>query len=513
MTQCIASIDVGTTGARCALIDLNGRILASEYCEYGAVYLKPGWVEQDADEMIGVAMDVCRATVAKSGVRPDQIAAVGFSTQRSVTVPVYEDGRKVRLALSWQDSRTGAEVADMARVIDPEEYYQISGMPMGTTWNITKMLWMRKNEPGLYNKTHKFVQLQDATLHAFGADKFYTDMGDMAFYGIWDVGKQEWSEKLCSLFDVSPEMFGTPIACGTQVAEVSARVAERTGFAAGTPVCVGGGDQNCAAVGMGSARSGIATASLGTGGLVMLSVDRRIPGFGGMMVTNHAAPGMWEMEALSNAAAGAYRWFRDVIGTAEKQAESANGRSAYDALNDLASAAQPGSKGLLFMPYLGSAATPRWNANARAAFIGMAFTHGRPEMTRAIMEGVALEVRDMLEGWIKAGVEITTLRLGGGATKSALWNQIQADVYGRPVETLVTSETAVLGAAILAGVGAGLFGSVPEAVDQMVRVKDRVEPNLKNHAVYEEMYRAFVCAYEGLASSGAYDQLARIQAG
>jgi xylulokinase len=164
------------------------------------------------------------------------------------------------------------------------------------------------------------------------------------------------------------------------------------------------------------------------------------------------------------------------------------------------------------MPYLGSAATPRWNANARAAFIGMAFTHGRAEMARSIMEGVALEVRDMLEGWFKAGVEITTLRLGGGATKSPLWNQIQADVYGRPVETLVTSETAVLGAAILAGVGAGLFESVPEAVDQMVKVKDRVEPNLKNHAIYEEMYRAFACAYEGLASSGAYDQLARIQA-
>jgi xylulokinase len=505
-------MDVGTTGARCALIDLTGRIVASEYCEYGAIYLKPGWVEQDADEMIAVAMDVCKMTVANSAIRPEQIAAVGFSTQRSVTVPVYEDGRKVRLALSWQDSRTGAEVADMSKLIDPEEYYQISGMPMGTTWNVTKMLWMRKNEPELYRKTHKFVQLQDATLHAFGADRFYTDMGDMAFYGVWDVGKLEWSERLCTLFDVPPDLFGEPTPCGVQVAEVTPRVAEKTGLAVGTPICVGGGDQNCGAVGMGSARNGIATATLGTGGLVMLSLDRRIPGFGGMMVTNHAVPGMWEMEALSNAAAGAYRWFRDVVGTAEKQAESANGRSAYDALNDLASAAQPGSRGLLFMPYLGSAATPRWNSNARAAFIGMAFTHGRAEMTRAIMEGVALEVRDMLEGWFKAGVEVAALRLGGGATKSALWNQIQADVYGRPVETLKTSETAVLGAAILAGVGAGIFKSVQEGVDQMVKVKDRVEPNLRNHAIYEEMYQAFVYAYEGLASSGAYDQLARIQA-
>lgn len=512
MEQYLASVDVGTTGARCALIDLHGKIFASEYCEYGAVYPKPGWVEQDADEMIAVTMQVCRATIAKAGIQPTQVAAIGFSTQRSVTIPVHKDGSKVRPALSWQDSRTGAEVADMLQLIDAEEYYQISGMPMGTTWNITKMLWMRKNEPELYKKTFKFVQLQDAVLFAFGADQFYTDMGDMAFYGVWDVGKLEWSQKLCSLFEVTPEMFGTPITAGTQVAEVNAQVSEKTGFAVGTPICVGAGDQNCGAVGMGSARSGIATATLGTGGLVMLSLDRRIPGFGGMMVTNHAVPGMWEMEGLSNAAASTYRWFRDAVGTSEKQMESTTGRDAYEYLNDLASGAQPGSKGLLFMPYLGTAATPRWNSNARAAFIGMSFAHGRAEMSRAIMEGVALEVRDMMEGWFNAGIDITTLRLGGGATKSQLWNQIQADVYGRPVETLKTSETAVLGAAILAGVGAGLFQCVQEGVDQMVKVKDRVEPNLKNHAIYEEMYKAYVCAYEGLTTSGAYDQLARVQA-
>jgi xylulokinase len=511
MDQYLAGVDVGTTGARCALIDLRGKIVASEYYEYGATYPKPGWVEQDVDEMIAVAMQVCKATMVKSAIKPEQIAAIGFSTQRSVTVPVYKNGSKVRPALSWQDSRTGAEVADMLKLIDAEDYYQISGMPMGTTWNITKMLWMRKNEPELYKKTYKFVQLQDAVLFAFGADQFYTDMGDMAFYGVWDVGKLEWSERLCSLFDVAPELFGTPAVPGMQVARVSAQVAEKTGFAVGTPICIGAGDQNCGAVGMGSARSGIATATLGTGGLVMLSLDRRIPGFGGMMVTNHAVPGMWEMEGLSNAAGSTYRWFRDVVGTYEKEQEGATGRDAYDYLNDLAGQSEPGSKGLLFLPYLGTAATPRWNPNARSAFIGMSFAHGRAEMSRAIMEGVALEVRDMMDGWFKAGVEITTLRLGGGATKSALWNQIQADVYGLPVETLKTSETAVLGAAILAGVGAGLFKTVQEGVDVMVEVKDRVEPNLKNHAIYEEMYQAFVSAYEGLASSGAFDQLARIQ--
>jgi xylulokinase len=307
-------------------------------------------------------------------------------------------------------------------------------------------------------------------------------------------------------------MFGKPAPAGTQVGTVSPAISAKTGFAVGTPVCVGAGDQNCGVVGMGSIESGLATVTLGTAGLAILSLDKRIPGFGGLMITNHACPGMWEMEGLSNAAASSYRWFRDVIGTLEKEQEGTTGRSAFEYLNDLAAKAPAGSKGLLYLPYLGTAATPRWNANARSAFIGMSFAHGRSEMTRAVLEGVALEVRDMLDGWFKAGVDIKGMRLGGGATKSQMWNQIQADVYGRPVQTLKVGESTVLGAALLGGVGAGVFKSIKEGVDTLVQVTGELEPNMKNHAVYEEMYQAYVKAYEGLASSGAFDQLAKIQA-
>jgi len=220
---------------------------------------------------------------------------------------------------------------------------------------------------------------------------------------------------------------------------------------------------------------------------------------------------MWEMEGLSNAAASSYRWFRDVVGTKEKDLEASSGRSAYDYLNDLAKQAPVGSKGLLYLPYLGTAATPRWNANARSAFIGMSFAHGRAEMTRAVMEGVALEIRDMMDGWIKAGVSLDVLRLGGGATKSHFWNQIQADVYGRPVEILKVGESTVLGAALLGGVGAGVFKSIEEGVNTLVKVVESVEPNMENHKVYEELYQAYVMAYDGLANSGAFNKLAAIQ--
>lgn len=507
----LAGVDVGTTGARCAIFDLQGNLIASDYREYGATYPKPGWVEQDLDDLVNQTMVACAGAITKAGIPAEEIASVGFSTQRSVTIPVDRDGKAVRPMLSWQDARTGAEVQDMLKLIDAGEYYATSGMPMGTTWCITKLLWMRKNEPELLERTYKVVQNQDAILKAFGADDYYTDMSDMAFYGVWDVEKVQWSEKLTSLFEVSPDLFGKPTLPGTQVGTIQADVAAKTCFAVGTPICVGAGDQNCGVVGMGSIKGGMATVTLGTAGLAILSLDQPIPGFGGMMITNHAVPGMWEMEGLSNAAASSYRWFRDVVGTHEKELEKADGQSAYEYLNALAAQAPVGSRGLLYLPYLGTAATPRWNANARSAFIGMSFAHGRPEMVRAVLEGVVLEVRDMMDGWLKSGVEIEVLRLGGGATKSDMWNQIQADVYGRPVQTLKVGESTVLGAALLGGVGAGVFASIAEGVDEMVEVTAELEPNMANHAVYEEMYQAYALAYEGLTSSGAFDKLAEVQ--
>lgn len=507
----LAGIDVGTTGARCVIFDIEGNIVDGEYREYGATYPKPGWVEQDVMELVAQTMAACKAAVAKSGVNPKDIASVGFSTQRSVTTPIDQAGKPVRPMIGWQDARTGAEVAEMTQLIAPQKYYNTSGMPMGTTWIITKVLWMRKNEPETFAKIYKVVQNQDVVLKAFGADDFYTDVSDMAFYGVWDMPRVEWSKELCDLFKVSPDLFGKPTRPGTQVGTIGPDIAEKTGFAVGTPFCVGAGDQNCGVVGMGSIKSGMATVTLGTAGLAIATLDKPIDGIGGLMITNHAVPGLWEAEGLTNAAASSYRWFRDTVGTLEKELEAKNGRSAYEYLNDLAAASPVGSRGLLYLPYLGTAATPRWNANARASFIGLSFAHTRGDMARAVLEGTVLEIRDIIESWLQANVKIDLLRLGGGATKSPLWNQIQADVYGRPVQTMKVGESTALGAALLGGVGAGIFKSIAEGVEAMVHVTGELEPNMENHKLYEDMYQAYVAAYEGLTNGGAFDKLAKIQ--
>jgi xylulokinase len=221
---------------------------------------------------------------------------------------------------------------------------------------------------------------------------------------------------------------------------------------------------------------------------------------------------LWEVEGLSNAAAASLRWFRDVVGTQEKATEAGGGPAAYQQLDELAATAPPGSRGVLYLPYLATAATPRWDPQARAAWIGMSFAHGRAELTRAVLEGVALEIRDMLAQWQAAGLRVDRLRIGGGATRSALWNQIQADVYGRPVETVRVGESTGVGAALLGGVGAGVFASIAEGVAAMVQVAERIEPDPARHQRYDSLYQAYVQAYEGLRRSGAFESLARLQA-
>jgi len=512
MAEYLVGVDMGTTGARCALFDLQGHRVASEYREYGATYPKPGWVEQDSDFLIGQTMEACRAAVNQARIDPARILAVAFSTQRSVTCPIDPAGRPVRPMISWQDARTDAQVEQMRALVDPDEYYAESGLPLGTTWIITKLLWMREHEPELLQRTQKIVQNQDLVLRAFGSDGFHTDTSGMAFYGVWDVRAAAWSRRLLDRFGVKESDFGTPTRSGTRVGSVSAQVAEQTGFPAGTPVCVGAGDQNCSVIGMGGVRAGIGTVTLGTAGLAILSVDRPVPGFGGMMVTNHVVPGLWEVEGLSLAAAASYRWFKDVFGAKEAAEQERTGLPAYEALNRLAASAAPGAKGLLYLPFLATAGTPRWNPKARAALIGMSLSHGRPELTRAVMEGVCLEIRDMVERWLERGMSLESLRIGGGAARSRLWNQIQADVYGRPVQTLCEPESTVLGAAILAGVGAGVFASVAEGVGSMVRVDETIEPDAARHRLYTDLYGAYVKAYEGLAQGGAFAALSALQA-
>lgn len=507
----LVGIDVGTTGARTNIFDLNGQIVGSGYKEYTCFYPKPNWVEQDPQELIQAVFETNRQALANAGIHPCEVMSIAASTQRGCCVFVDRDDKPMKL-ISWQDNRTVEEVEEIDKVIGNSRYYQITGMPNATTWSFQKILYVRKKLPELWEKTKKHVPLQDVILKALGSDEYYTDEAGVAITGMWDTDHLKWSDEILEAFDIDRSMLGRVLPSGTKVGGISRQAAERSGFLEGTPICVGIGDQNSAALGAGVVHPGMLSVSIGTGGMAVAFLDKqyRDPA-GKTIICNHAISGKWQFEGLQNGAAGVLRWFRDEIAALEKQQALESGTDVYQTISHMAAGVPAGSKGMLCMPYLAAAASPRWNLNARGMFVGMTFSHDRACMARSVMEGIALEQKDIIRGIQTNGIKVDKARIIGGATKSEVWNQIQADVYGIPTETLKVKDAGSLGAAICAAVGVGLYKDVAEGADALAKPDKRYEPISQNVAVYEELYGIYCDIYTALDANGAYSRLAKMQ--
>ncbi|MBM3706675.1 MAG: xylulose kinase, partial [Actinobacteria bacterium] len=232
----LAGIDIGTTGSKAAVFDFDGNILGSGYREYSCSYPRPNWIEQDPSQLVSQAMAASSEAISKSGVNPRDIASLGFSTQRSCANFIDRDNKVLRPMISWQDSRCTQEINDILEKITADEFYKITGFPLNTTWVLPEILWVRKNEPAVWEKTRKIIQLQDFTLRAFGAEGFISDVPDAGFWGMWDTNRFEWSSKILDLFSIDRGLLPEPLPSGTQVGIITADIAEKSGFAEGTPI-------------------------------------------------------------------------------------------------------------------------------------------------------------------------------------------------------------------------------------------------------------------------------------
>ena len=508
----LAGIDIGTSGAKAIVFDLKGNPLASAYNEYGSSYPRPTWVEQDADILIERTMLSMREAIARSGVDPARIASVSLSAQRCCAIFLDDQERQIRPMISWQDSRPVEEVAEIARLVPEAEYYRRTGFPNSTTWLLAKLLWIRKNEAETWKRTARVVQMHDFFLRALGADDYFVDFNDAGFFGFFDSTACEWDRDLLRSFDIPVAILPLPRASASPAGLVSTHGAERSGLATGTRIAIGAGDQCAGSLGAGVVRRGMLSISMGTAGAVtaLLENPYRDP-HGRMMVTNHSEKGQWLLEGYQAAAASVFRWFKDELAGAECVEAEERGANAYDLICERAKDVAPGSKGLVFLPYFAGAGTPRYDSDARGVLAGLTFSHDRACMARAIMEGITMDMRDMIEAIRKAGAAVDTVRLLGGPTKSELWNQIQADAYGTTLQTLKIGDATVLGAAIMGGVGAGIFGSLAEGAEAMVRVEKSYEPKPSNARLYDDLYGAWIATYEGLSRSGAFGRIAALQ--
>lgn len=512
MAVYLAGIDVGTTGSKSMIFDESGTMLANAYREYPCTYPKPGWVEQDADLLVREGMASLKEAVANCGIDPRTIASVSVSAQRSCGIFLDRDEKILRPMISWQDNRTPVEAREVAAEISEPEYYRRTGYPNSTTWLLPKILWVRKNEPEVWKKTARIVQMHDYFLRALGVEDYFVDHNDAGFFGCFNNVEGAWDDEILRLFNIPREILPIPRKSGTAAGRISRVASGLSGLPEGIPVSIGAGDQSAGSVGAGIVRSGLVSISMGTAGAVTAFLDQpfRDPA-AKTLVTAHPIHRKWLLEGYQAAAASVYRWYKDEIAQWEQAEAHKCGEDFYSRMNTKISEIDPGSNGLLVLPYFATAGTPRYNPHARGVVLGLTFAHNRYHLARSFMEGITLDMKDMLNSMISSGIQIKEARILGGPTKSAVWNQIQADVYDIPVTTLGVTDATVLGAAILGGVGAGVFPSISEGADAMVRLVTTCTPNPESVGTYEKLYSAFCRAYDGLEENEVFSSLAELQ--
>jgi xylulokinase len=498
----LLGLDISTTGAKALLMDERGKVIAGATTEYPLSNPRPLWSEQSpADWWQGARMSI-REAMQKAGLRGEEVSAVGLTGQMHGLVMLDASGRVLRPAILWNDQRTGQQCAEITEKVGGlGRLLELTGNAVLPGFTAPKIVWVRQNEPEVYGKTAHLLLPKDYVRYCLTGE-YATEVSDASGTSLLDVEHRRWSGEMLHALDIPEEWLPRCTESPEVSGAISAAAARETGLKAGTPVVGGGGDQAAQAVGSGVVQTGIISVTSGTSGVVFAHADKfAAEAQGRLHAFCHAVPGRWHLMGVMLAAGGSFRWLRDSLGKAECAAAALRGEDPYDLLTRAASLAPVGCQGLLFLPYLTGERTPHPDPQARGAFVGLTVLHGRNDIIRSVLEGVSFGLRDSLELIRGLGVPIAQVRASGGGARSALWRQIQADVFGNELVLVNVTEGAAFGAAILAGVGGGIYASVEDAVAQTVHITDRIAPIRGNVERYQKLYKVYRSLYPALRQS------------
>ncbi|HEX8144613.1 MAG TPA: xylulokinase [Pyrinomonadaceae bacterium] len=495
----LLGIDVGTGGTRAVVIDEGGRVVASATGEHEP-FASPqtGWAEQDPEDWWRACKGAVRAVLAQSVVQAGEIGAIGLTGQMHGTVLLDERDAVLRPALIWCDLRTDAQCRAITEGVGPKRLIELTLNPALPGFSLPKLLWVRDHEPGLWARVRSILLPKDYVRLRLTGERA-TDVADASGTLMLDVTNRRWSGEMLAFAEIAERWLPKVYESSEVTGRVSAEGSAATGLQAGTLVVAGAGDQAAGAVGMGIVQPGMVSATIGTSGVVFAATAQpSLDKHGRVHTFCHAIPRRWHVMGVTQAAGLSLRWFRDRFGTVGAQ----DGRDAYERLSEEAASTPPGADGALWAPYLMGERTPHLDPYARAALVGLTASHTRGHVIRAILEGVAFSLRDTLTIFEEMKVPVEAIRLSGGGARSPLWRQIQADVYGRTVEIVEAEEGGAYGAALLAGVGGGVWPSVDAACEGVVRVASRVEPNPSTVALMNRHYEMFRALYPALREIG-----------
>jgi xylulokinase len=498
MKRFILAHDLGTTGNKAILFDDEGRLVASTFSGYETAHPQPTWAEQNPEDWWRAVTDATRELLSKSGTTAQEIAVIAFSGQMMGCLPVDAAGNPLRPCIIWADQRSVMQATRLDELMGEERVYRITGHRISPTYSVSKIEWVRQNEPDVFERAHKFLHVKDYIAHRM-TGAFVTDRSDASGMNLYHLEHGEWSDEILNALALDPRLLPEIHNSTDVIGELTKEAAEQLGLITGIPVVIGGGDGASAAVGAGAVMEGPAYNYIGSSSWISFAAPRPIYDPGRRIFNwAHMVPDLFAPCGTMQAAGGSYQWLRRQVCWIEGREADETGEDVYEIMNRRAAQSIPGAHDLLFLPYLQGERSPHWNPKARGGFVGLQVTHTRADLIRATLEGISMNLRTILQSFLDADAQINEVILIGGGAKGALWRQILADIFGRPtLRPRLLEEATSLGAAIAGGVGIGLFRDF-SIVKQRIEIVDRHTPNSEAQAVYDRLYPIFLATYNAL---------------
>lgn len=505
----LIGIDIGTSGTKAVLFDENGCPVSSHTEEYPLYQPRNGWAEQNAEDWAKASLYCLKAVMEKSGVKAADVKGIGLSGQMHGLVMLDRDNRPLRKSIIWCDQRTQKECDIITERTGKKRLIEITANPALTGFTASKILWVKNNEPEIFEKCRHILLPKDYVRLVL-TDSYATEVSDASGMQLLDVPKRKWSGEMLEVLGIDRSMLADVFESYEISGYINKETAAYTGLAEGTPVCGGAGDQAAAAIGNGIVKEGILSDTLGTSGVVFAHTDKPLIDSKGRVHTFcHAVPGAWHIMGVTQAAGLSLRWFRDNFCGEELAQAAEQGLDVYDIMMQKIENLPAGSGKLLYLPYLMGERTPHLSSEARGVFFGLSAIHNKYDMLRAVIEGINFSQRDCYEIIKEQGIKAEEIRAGGGGSRSPVWRKMLADCLGAEITTVNSSEGGALGVAVLAGVGTGIYRSVQEACEKIIKVKTSVSPDKGNYKKYTDLYGIYKNLYSSLETN--YSELDRLK--
>ena len=493
----ILAHDLGTSGNKATLFAEDGRMVASEVFSYDTHYFNSTWVEQNAEDWWNAVCMTSKRLITSTKILPQDIAVISFSGQMMGCLCVDRQGNPLRPSLIWADQRAVKQVQQIEEHISQQDFYRIVGHRNTPSYGIQKLMWIRDNEPEIYEKTYKTLNAKDFIVQRL-TGKFYTEYSDGNGNACFDLNTLEWSEEILRYAKIDPAKLPELKPSTFVAGGVTEEAARSCGLAAHTPVVLGGGDGVTANIGAGSISPGKTYCCMGTSAWITTTTTKPI--FDEQMRTvtwAHIIPGLYAPNGTMQYAGGAYNWMKNTICKMECYDAKLHGTSPYEYMNEQIKQSPAGANGVLFLPYMLGERAPRWDTFAKGAFIGLKPENTRGDMLRSVLEGVTLNLSVVLD-ILRTQIDIDEIMVLGGGAKGAVWRQIMADIYNTKITVpSLLEEAGSMGAAVTGGVGVGLFKDFT-AIDRFIEINSTLIPNASSTAAYVPVKELFDECYFAL---------------